>query len=219
VHLHRRRDASALELARQEQKRDRRDRGTGRQSNIRCELFAIASIHLMASWTDTLAALFAAHRARLEAVVTRRSGDRGAAPDLVQEAFARVLKSGSAGSAEADTRILYAVARNAAIDHRLTQVRRARALDAMVPEQLSAPAPGAEQDLAGRDALRALDAALEELSDRSKEIFILCRVQGVPQAEAARRLGISLSAVEKHLVRALRHCQARLAAHRAEDSP
>lgn len=171
----------------------------------------------MASWTDTLAALFTAHRARLEAVVTRRSGDRGAAPDLVQEAFARVLKSGSAGSAEADTRILYAVARNAAIDHRLTQTRRARALDAMVPEQLSAPAPGAEQDLAGRDALRALDAALDELGDRSKEIFILCRVQGVPQAEAARRLGISLSAVEKHLVRTLRHCQARLAAHRAED--
>lgn len=165
----------------------------------------------MTAWASRVAALFAAHRSRLEGLVRRQVRDRDAAAELVQEAFARVLKAGSAGSLEDDTRVLYAVARNAAIDYGLQSTRRARALAALAPEQMHRPPPTAEQHVAARESLGVLDAALEELSERTQAVFILRRVDGLTNAAVARRLNISVSAVEKHLARALRHCQSRLA--------
>lgn len=167
----------------------------------------------MTPWLLAVAELFADHKGRLEALVTRRVRDRDAAEDIVQDIFARILKAGSAGSLEADTRILYAAARHAAIDHSMTMVRRQALWARRVPEQATQSPPSAAAALEAKDALAALDRALAELSPRAREIFILHRVNGMPNGEIAARLGITVSAVEKQLARAFRHCQKRLADH------
>lgn len=167
----------------------------------------------MTSWLAVVAELFAAHRGRLEVLVTRRVRDREAAEDIVQDIFARLLQAGSTGSLEADTRILYAAARHAAIDHSMMVVRRQGLLARRVPEQAVQPPPSAAAALEAKDALAALDRALAELSPRAREIFVLHRVNGMPNGEIAARLGITVSAVEKQLARAFRHCQKRLADH------
>ncbi|WP_036261364.1 RNA polymerase sigma factor [Methylocapsa aurea] len=171
----------------------------------------------MTSWATTIGKLFVLHRAKLESIVMRRVRDREAAADVVQDVFLRMLEAGGAGSAEADTRVIYAATRNAAIDRGMMTARRARLLAALPPDQI-APAPTSSgANLESKQAIAALDQALAELSPRSREIFIEHRVHGVPIAAIAARLGISVSAVEKHLVRALRHCQSRLAAHLGRD--
>ncbi len=42
-------------------------------------------------------------------------------------------------------------------------------------------------------------------------MFILRRVHGLSNAEIAQRHGISINTVERHIARALRHCQKCLA--------
>lgn len=74
-----------------------------------------------------------------------------------------------------------------------------------------------ERSAQGAEALRALDAALRELSPRCRRIFLMRRVDGLPNAEIARRHGISVNSVEKHIARALRHCQTRMGEHLRED--
>lgn len=170
----------------------------------------------VASWTDRIAELFAAHRSKLETTLARRTGNRDLAGELVQEAFVRLLASGAPSpsrSVEEDTRLLYAIARNAAIDHgRITQ-RRAELLGSLSPEQFPTEAPSPGRELDAKRAMTAMIAALESLPQRTQDVFLLRRVDGLSHAEIADKLDISVSTVEKHLLRALRHCQSRLRLH------
>jgi RNA polymerase sigma-70 factor (ECF subfamily) len=58
---------------------------------------------------------------------------------------------------------------------------------------------GAEQDL------HAVTAALLGLPERTRTVFILRRLEAQPFRDIARHLGISVSAVEKHMIRAINH--------------
>lgn len=156
------------------------------------------------------------HRAKLESALIRRTGNREAAGDLVQEAFARLLAHGAPAqsrSLEEDTRLLYAIARNAAIDHGRTARRRAELLEGMAPEQFPTEAPSPAGSLSARRAMAAMTAALESLPQRSQDVFLLRRVHGLSHAEIAQALDISISTVEKHLVRSMRHCQSHAQRH------
>ncbi|MFZ5875580.1 MAG: RNA polymerase sigma factor [Nitrospirota bacterium] len=167
----------------------------------------------MSSWAETIAHLFVSHRSRLEAFVARRSRDREAASDLVQESFARLLASGGTGSADSDTKMLYAVARNAAIDHGRMVARHGLVVVDDPADARDEAVPSAEGQIAARRALEALDAALDELPERTKDVFLLRRVYGYSHTEVAAALGIAVSTVEKHLTRAVRHCEARVRPH------
>jgi RNA polymerase sigma-70 factor (ECF subfamily) len=41
------------------------------------------------------------------------------------------------------------------------------------------------------------------MNERTRDVFLLVRLENMKQAEIAARLGISVSAVEKHLAKAL----------------
>jgi len=62
---------------------------------------------------------------------------------------------------------------------------------------------------AGND-LRHVEAALRALPERTRQIFLLNRIHGRKYAEIAKAMGLSQSAVEKHMMRALEACKASL---------
>jgi RNA polymerase sigma-70 factor (ECF subfamily) len=62
--------------------------------------------------------------------------------------------------------------------------------------------PSPEQALIARERLALVSAALAALPERTLSVFRRYRIDGVPQREIAAELGISLSAVEKHLQKA-----------------
>ena len=167
----------------------------------------------MSSWRNKIGSLFLTHQRQLELIVRKRVGSRETAADIVQDVFARVLVAGSRGSADDDRRVLFASVRNAAVEHHRTQHRHNRLMAAFLPEQYAAETPSPENRLEAHQALSALDKALGELSPRCRDIFILRRVHGLSNEAIARRHGISINSVEKHIARALRHCQAYLADH------
>ena len=67
-----------------------------------------------------------------------------------------------------------------------------------------------ERVLLGKDALVRATAVLLELPERTRVVFVLRRLEGMRYLDIAARLGISVSAVEKHMTRAMAHLVERL---------
>jgi RNA polymerase sigma-70 factor (ECF subfamily) len=136
--------------------------------------------------------------------------DREHAADVVQEAYARVLALQESGHAVREPRaLLFRAARSAIIDgHRRAQVRSAAQGDAGATEEVAAPtADEPEVQLANKRAANRLLAAIEALPPRCREAFVLFKLEGLPQAEIARRMGISRNAVEKHVIAGMVACR------------
>lgn len=75
-------------------------------------------------------------------------------------------------------------------------------------ELTSDPQPTPEKSALDRDLLERVERSLADMPPRTAEILRLYRVEGIGQKVIATRLGLSLSAVEKHLQRAYRALRA-----------
>lgn len=143
--------------------------------------------------------------------LTRQVNDRDTAADLAQESYARVLAAQHQGQEVADPRaLLYRTAKNLVTDqHRRSEFRRHDSLDTVAePEAQHAPAHlQPEEVLASRQTVHAYAQAIEDLPPRCREAFVLHIIEDLPQAEVARRMGISVSMVEKHVVRGTLTCR------------
>ena len=76
-------------------------------------------------------------------------------------------------------------------------------------------APDAASVLSARQRLAAVIAAVQELGPQTQRVFRLHKLEGLSHSETAARLGISRSAVEKHMIAVLKHLARRL----PEDQP
>jgi RNA polymerase sigma-70 factor (ECF subfamily) len=63
----------------------------------------------------------------------------------------------------------------------------------------------------GKEQWALLLAAIEELPDRSRQAFVLHRFEEMQYAAIALHMGITVSAVEKHIMKAIRHLAAAIA--------
>ncbi len=61
-----------------------------------------------------------------------------------------------------------------------------------------------ERVLEGKEALNVIMNRLSTMPERTRDVFVLHRFEGMAYAEIARRMGISVSSVEKHIMKALR---------------
>ncbi len=78
----------------------------------------------------------------------------------------------------------------------------------MVAEQDSVavdPAPSPERALIAKGSLEDVKNALQTLSERARVAFVYHRIEGKSHAETAEIMGISKSAVEKHMAAAMKH--------------
>lgn len=64
------------------------------------------------------------------------------------------------------------------------------------------PRPTPDAIVAAQERLQRLRAGLESLHPRTREVLLLHRVEGYSQGQIAARLGITVSAVEKHIAKA-----------------
>jgi RNA polymerase sigma-70 factor (ECF subfamily) len=131
---------------------------------------------------------------------TRRPGQ---AEDLLHSAFLRLEEYRSRHTVENPAAFLVRVAVNMAVDE-----RRHERVRSEIPESihdlidLSDDRPLHDEVLAARERLERVKAGLAELSPRTREIFLMHRIEGLKYREIAARLGITVSAVEKHVARA-----------------
>jgi RNA polymerase sigma-70 factor (ECF subfamily) len=127
-------------------------------------------------------------------------GDEGAADDVVQEAFAKACRGLASFRAEArpETWLHRIIVNEAASHHRRTRLRRLLGLAVSREPEPTAPQPG---DPALR---RRIASAIDRLSRRQREVFVLVHLEQYTVSEAAMLLGKSEGSIKQHLHRALR---------------
>jgi len=150
-------------------------------------------------------ALVSRYRRPLLRFFQRRSVGVEDAEDLTQEVFMRLSQRFARLHWGNPDGLVFTVASNALVDHERHQRARRRERHVEVDPALPADEPTAEAALAGRERLAKLVAALDDLHPNARAVFVLCRFENLTQTEAAARLNLSVSAVEKHMMNALAH--------------
>jgi RNA polymerase sigma-70 factor (ECF subfamily) len=156
--------------------------------------------------TPNLAEEASAFRKPLTMYFASRLADKSEVEDLVQEVFARIVARSSPEPVGHIGGYVFQTAASVLADRsRRRAVRHADAhivFDADQHDQLDTDAVRA---IEARQDLRQVTAALLQLPERTRSIFILHRLEGRRYREIGEQLGISVSAVEKHMARAVHH--------------
>lgn len=105
---------------------------------------------------------------------------------------------------------LYRIADNLAKDRVRSRTARERHISTEAVPDIVEDRPSPEREADYRQRLSILESAVAELSDKQREVFLMHKFDGLSYGEIAIRLGISKSAVEKLMIRALAHCRQRL---------
>lgn len=153
--------------------------------------------------TEDLSHLHRAYRPALMAFFLRRLGNHAEAEDMTQEVFVRIAMSEQVQMRQADAYI-FQVAANLLRDRaRRNQVRSDYAAGLRAVDDAAVDPLDPHRVATGREALSLLLEGLSELPERSRQIFLLYRYEKIDQRTIAESFGISVSAVEKHIHRAM----------------
>ena len=147
-------------------------------------------------------------RDELKRFLLARQCDPADVDDLLQDLFVKLTtaRTGPVGNPRA---YLYQMANNLLLDRRRGRQRQARRDDSWARAQFGQdlredPAASPERVAIDRDLLAQVEAALDEMPERTANILRRYRLDGQSQKAIAEQIGISLSAVEKHLQRGYR---------------
>lgn len=155
--------------------------------------------------------VFIAAQNTLEKVIFHRIGCRETARDLSQDMFFKLDRLDGRFHCPDDVRkFLTRIAVNAATDHYRVEKRRTEILANTVVDEPVA-GPGLEGALITTGEMQRIEAALQDLPAKCRDVLYMSRIQGMTHAEIATQLGVSRSLVEKYAVKALLHCRACLA--------
>jgi RNA polymerase sigma-70 factor (ECF subfamily) len=163
-----------------------------------------ATNRLLAEWTRR-------YRPALASYFRKRLRAPGEAEDLVQEVFLRLARQHDLSAIRLIEPYLFQTASRVLTDYlRAGVVRHAGKHDSFEEEAHSGGVSSLEAVIADRQSVDRLLQALAELPERTQMIFVLRRWDGLANADIARMVGISVSAVEKHITKALVHLKARI---------
>jgi RNA polymerase sigma-70 factor (ECF subfamily) len=164
------------------------------------------------------------HRAELRRFLAARSGSEADADDLLSELWIKVQGSQS-GPISNPKSYLFRMANNLVLDRVREARRRERREADWTYEQhgghsseVADPSSDTERMLIEQGDLRQLADAIAQLPSGAQCVLRMHKLEGLSHGEVAERLGISKSAVEKHMAVAMTHLR-RLLATEAPDDP
>lgn len=167
--------------------------------------------------------LFDRYRKQLFTFLLHQAGERGAAEDLFQDVFLKLIRNAEQFDARRSFRAwVYTIARNATTDrHRKQGVRASEVLEnAMVDDTNTVGLDGLSRDAAkaadpasvaqAKDLRRQVEGALLKLPDNQREVFLLrerakldyeriAELTGCGIATAKSRMRYALVALRRHL--------------------
>ncbi len=155
--------------------------------------------------------------------ILRSVGDRDRAEELLQDTFLRALSKSTEfqGNSKFSTWI-YTIARNLCIDTARKMVfRRHRSLDAPIRsaegdgptllDRVEGHEPRADRAAIGHDLRERIAAAVDELPEEQREVFVMREVSNLPFKEIADIVGVPENTVKSRMRYALERLQRALA--------
>lgn len=163
------------------------------------------------------------YRKALLAFFKRRGESQWDAEDLAQEVFLRLIPTMGSHDVRKRDAFIFQIATNLLRDRSRRRAARRESYHVSVdfrPQSddppSTQPPPVAIDELTperialSQEQVDQMLLALDELSERSRSIFLMFKLKGMKQKDIAEMLGISVSAVEKHIIKALCHLANRL---------
>lgn len=145
-------------------------------------------------------ALFDNHAEHLRNYLFYRSGDLQQAEDLTQEAFIKLWKHCKKVLYEKAAGFLFTVARNEFLNQ---LAHRKVVLEYRKLPQKEADNQTPHFHLEAAEFMEKLQEGINALPEGQREVFLLNRIDKIPYARIAAMLGISETAVEKRMHKAL----------------
>jgi RNA polymerase sigma factor (sigma-70 family) len=148
---------------------------------------------------------FAKLRPRLEAAAKARTGCPATAEDLMQDTWLKLENAGLEDEAIRNPAgFVTRVAQYAVTDH-LRNKRRRSEIDGELADILGENCDwvSPERTVIARENLKAVREILDELPERTRNIFLMNRIDGISHRRLAEMHGITDEAVYYHIRRAL----------------
>jgi RNA polymerase sigma factor (sigma-70 family) len=159
-----------------------------------------------ASDNARLETLFREESPRLLSYFKRKTGDADAANDLVQESFVQIVRASRFSNMANPAAYLQRIARNLLFS-RSRGPRRAfeRQLIPLHDDCAALVLPQQEIEIEAAQLLQLYERALDGLSPKTREIFLMSRRDGMTYKEIQANISLSIGSVEYHMMRAIAH--------------
>lgn len=176
-------------------------------------LYVIKDKVQKASNDKLLELIIAEHGAALHRFVRVRVNQKDDADDVVQDVYARLaqmteLEQRVAGRLDTVRNYLFQIAVNMITDrYRKALVRRESdhvdTGEDLVLYALGSTVSSPERQLEGKRALQLIQQVLNDMKPEQQQAFLLSRMDNMSYREISDTMGVSVSAVEKHISAAL----------------
>lgn len=144
--------------------------------------------------------------------------------DVLQDAYVRVLEySQNSPKIDNPAAFLHRIARNLAIDHIRWRQRKARVCFASDDsddirsqvQNVRSHEPRVDEVMEQEEILQTVLTAVSQLPVKCREAYLLSRVEERTYREISVKVGLSVSMIEKYVLRARRHVAAYMAPRHA----
>lgn len=157
------------------------------------------------------ASLIARHGGMVHQACLRILRERHQAEDAAQAAFLVLARKADAVRGNEVGAYLHGVAVKTALCARRSEQRRRRREEEAMADQMRSRQEAAERDAAWMVLAPDIDVAIAALPRMQRAAMVMHYVEGLPQTEAADRLGIKAGTLRVHLERALERLRGRFA--------
>jgi len=146
--------------------------------------------------------LFIRYYSRLCAYVFGITQNITGSEDVVQELFIRLwIHRGKLEIHESISGYLYRASKNAALNHLRSENNRKRNLQNFPVSEWNTD----ETQIDELEFCAALHHCIEQLPERSKKVFMKCRLEGLKQKEISDQLGISVKTIKNQVWKSMQY--------------
>lgn len=158
-------------------------------------------------FSEIVKSLFVRHGDGLHRFVYQKLGNMDDAAEIVQDTFHNYLRIEDSEEIENPQAFLYKTAHNLALNHLRKNGYRHAHLQTLEAEPGSLPL---EREIFSQRDVDHLQERLHLLPEKTRNIFLRNRLDGKTYPEISTEFNISLSTVQKHMIKALTYLRKHL---------